>query len=345
MINTENYEEYFLDYCEGNISEEKRREVLAFIALHPELKAELEDFAGSPVLIPEDIKMPQSGKKTLLHTSDYDDTDVPYFERLAVLNLEKIATKDEQTKYQEMINQNQDCRKIAELYSKTILKSEIIEYPDKRKLLVYPLWKKITKYAAAASIAALGLGIWFSTSNNSNLCINPVTVSHVDCQKIRTERPTEETAKTFTANNNIVVATVKTTPKPQETAFTEPEEIKPAEEQPVVTETVNLENNTEPLPDADYQFYFDEIDTKALVEENINKSNEFEEIWKQDGMPDQKRKSETFVYKCGRFFKKVTRKLVPNIYFDINHDSEGQIYRIAMHTDEKIYAWERRKKL
>ena len=43
-INIENYQAYFLDFVEGNLTEKERQEVIDFIALHPELKSELDEF-------------------------------------------------------------------------------------------------------------------------------------------------------------------------------------------------------------------------------------------------------------------------------------------------------------
>ncbi|MFN0276812.1 MAG: hypothetical protein ACKVPJ_13780, partial [Chitinophagales bacterium] len=43
-ININNYEELMIDYIEGNLSDEQEKQLLQFIKIHPELKAELEVF-------------------------------------------------------------------------------------------------------------------------------------------------------------------------------------------------------------------------------------------------------------------------------------------------------------
>jgi hypothetical protein len=43
-INRNNYEAYFLDFAEGNLSDEERKEVLDFIQANPDLREELEEF-------------------------------------------------------------------------------------------------------------------------------------------------------------------------------------------------------------------------------------------------------------------------------------------------------------
>src|SRR4051794_20525408 len=43
-INRNNYEAFFLDYHEGSLGEELKREVLAFVSSNPDLKGEFESF-------------------------------------------------------------------------------------------------------------------------------------------------------------------------------------------------------------------------------------------------------------------------------------------------------------
>jgi hypothetical protein len=43
-INKDNYEAYFLDYFEGNLSTAEVEELFAFMELHPEVKNEFEGF-------------------------------------------------------------------------------------------------------------------------------------------------------------------------------------------------------------------------------------------------------------------------------------------------------------
>ena len=49
MITRENYEIYFIDYMDGNLSERERAEVEAFLLVHPDLQEQL-DGMGDGVL-------------------------------------------------------------------------------------------------------------------------------------------------------------------------------------------------------------------------------------------------------------------------------------------------------
>ena len=42
MITRENYEIYFIDYMDGNLSERERAEVEAFLLVHPDLQEQLD---------------------------------------------------------------------------------------------------------------------------------------------------------------------------------------------------------------------------------------------------------------------------------------------------------------
>ena len=43
-ININNYEEWMIDYIEGNLSDAQVKEMQEFLTFHPELKAELDLF-------------------------------------------------------------------------------------------------------------------------------------------------------------------------------------------------------------------------------------------------------------------------------------------------------------
>lgn len=58
MINTDNYELYFFQYQEDMLDESARREVEAFMALHPELAEEMTLYAEAPVLTAEEVSFP-----------------------------------------------------------------------------------------------------------------------------------------------------------------------------------------------------------------------------------------------------------------------------------------------
>lgn len=72
-INLHNYEAYFLDFAEGNLSDAQIQQMEEFLNLHPELRTELEDF--EPISI-SDINNENLGwndlKKPTFHELEND---------------------------------------------------------------------------------------------------------------------------------------------------------------------------------------------------------------------------------------------------------------------------------
>ncbi len=69
QINRENYEAFFLDFAEGNLSEEGQKELMLFLEANPDLKQELDEFE-SFVLKPEG------------NTSDWSSLKAPQLDEL-----------------------------------------------------------------------------------------------------------------------------------------------------------------------------------------------------------------------------------------------------------------------
>ncbi len=65
IITTDNYEEYFYRYCEGELTAEERAAVERFAAQHPELTEELSLY--DPALILEESPLPYPDKESLMH--------------------------------------------------------------------------------------------------------------------------------------------------------------------------------------------------------------------------------------------------------------------------------------
>jgi len=66
MINKDNYEAYFLDHLEGNLSEEGKKELELFLKENPKLGEELKAYDNSLFLIP-DIEISFKEKESLRH--------------------------------------------------------------------------------------------------------------------------------------------------------------------------------------------------------------------------------------------------------------------------------------
>ena len=76
-ISQYNYEAYFLDYYEGRLDAHTTKELMDFIARHPELKEEFESYEPVTLHTKEEIKfdLKDSLKKpvTAVNTTNFDE--------------------------------------------------------------------------------------------------------------------------------------------------------------------------------------------------------------------------------------------------------------------------------
>ncbi|MBR2103697.1 MAG: hypothetical protein IJ933_00210 [Bacteroidales bacterium] len=357
MITIDNYEEYFLDYCEGNLDEAKRREVHCFLNAHPEYRAELEDFLGSPVLDEDtDIAVPANLADSLRHTSDYDEPDVPYFDRLAVLNLEHVATPAEQLAYSRMKYESEECNRVAKLYSKTILPAEQIECPDKRRMMVFPIWRKWVTYAAAAAV--VGLMVWFSIGNNATVTITSPAAPSVAVDNLR---PTDDgvQASRLPRQEEDEVDGTQASRLPRKSNVADTKTNTPnkaadiidiiscgSEEEVVGFEIVEVD------AEADKMSAFQDTTSLPIVADEpsapqveILPFDDLNDDYDDNNTKDKKhRHRKKFWFACGKALKYVARRFVPNVHFDMDRNADGKITRVAMYAENKVYTVERKEK-
>jgi hypothetical protein len=133
-INLNNYEAFLLDYLEGNLDEESRYELEAFLKDHPDLASDLDDFEDLR-LTPENVdfdpsalKVPNLERLRL----DVDARDALYFKAV-----EGAITTPESTALSALIEEA-EFRKEFDLWKLTKLRSEDIP-ADRSTLYRLPL--------------------------------------------------------------------------------------------------------------------------------------------------------------------------------------------------------------
>ncbi|MCF8233486.1 MAG: hypothetical protein K9G67_00450 [Bacteroidales bacterium] len=164
-ITTNNYEIYFIDYFDGNLSEAEGRELFAFLEQHPDLKAEFREF--------EQVQLPAEpilkfGKKESLKRKEIVSSgpvNENNYENFFVAFHEKDLNPEQQEHTLNFIRQNPELEKSFTLFSKTFFQSNAnIEYPSKEKLKKHPfaIYKRVA-YAVAASVILLLGWLFFFT--------------------------------------------------------------------------------------------------------------------------------------------------------------------------------------
>jgi hypothetical protein len=123
-INLDNYEAYFLDFTEGNLAEDDRRELAVFLNMHPELKAEMEEDLADATLIPEAASFDAKG--SLKVTDESLPISKENIEDLMIAQIERQLSPEHESKVLRFIEANQLRRTLA-AYQATILQSNAAE--------------------------------------------------------------------------------------------------------------------------------------------------------------------------------------------------------------------------
>ena len=133
-INLANYEQYFLDHTEGNLSPEMERELSAFLEAHPELKPILEDF-DAVTLVPDEpvIYHPKESLKKNIQSSLIIHED--NLEKMMISSVEGLLNNEEEAALQEYLRLSPAMAREFEFFRKTRIPVDpTIKYPYKNDL-------------------------------------------------------------------------------------------------------------------------------------------------------------------------------------------------------------------
>lgn|GEM_PF-6921012 len=158
-INSENIEALIVDYFDGALNEQQSKELERAMAQNAEYRQLFNEYrAAMDCTVGEDdtLSAPSDLVEDMKHTSDFDDKEFPFFDRLAVLVTEGIATETEQKEYNDMVLSDDSNLSSAVLYSHCKIQDDNnIRCPYKQTLKhsrIRPLWYAL---AAAAAVSAI----------------------------------------------------------------------------------------------------------------------------------------------------------------------------------------------
>ena len=223
-IDRSNYESFFIDYLDGNLSEGQIDDILFFLQNNPDLKEELESISEFKLDLTDHI-FPD--KSVLLKTetdeiSEFDSLAIAYFEN-------DLSDTDKQSLLKEIEGDTEKIKIFQSIERLRLIPETGIIFPNKKQLLqekkkpVFFTW--ITRVAA---ILLLGLAIWtlFPEEQDQNQTDFPVI--------------TENDGKTTLPEPEITIHTPENEPDKN----TEPELTEPV----FIPEKIiaNLELNEEP---------------------------------------------------------------------------------------------------
>src|SRR6218665_1280814 len=127
-INKHNYEAFFLDYHEGNLTPQQVAELLLFVEQHPELKEAFESFENISL---EDFELPSFEFKAGLKKEITEENKDTYF----IGAVENTLTPAEQQLLDNFLKQHPRFLPELALYKKTKLSADpAIVFEDKATL-------------------------------------------------------------------------------------------------------------------------------------------------------------------------------------------------------------------
>lgn len=152
-ITRDNYESFFMDYLEGNLSEELIDPFLDFLKQNPDLKEELQGF--EPITLPADTVV-YPGKQGLYKTPGQES-----FDQQAVAYLEGELTLQERIAFEASLQQDPTLQKEYALFEKTRLAPDpTLRFAGKEKLYKKTgaiVWLNWIGRAAAVLVLLLGI--------------------------------------------------------------------------------------------------------------------------------------------------------------------------------------------
>lgn len=160
-INIHNYEQYFLDYHEGNLSPELRDEVIRFVTMHPDLEEEFHEFEHICLEPPVVTNFQKDFlKKEVIELSPLDERSIDDY---LVAKHEGDLTIDQHSELKQFLAKNPAWNDDDLLYSRMKLQPEAIVFAGKQKLLqpVFNIRKVVVRAVAVAASVLLVSSLYF----------------------------------------------------------------------------------------------------------------------------------------------------------------------------------------
>ncbi len=157
LITRQNYEEFFLDYLDGNLNRELESEFNEFLASNPDLKSELDEMKDFQNLSIETDKHIFSNKDDLKKDESENASNfLNDFDKYAIASIEGDLNPDKKLEFDNFLNENTDKKKEYQYYLKSKLSADqSIKYQEKsslKRVLIFGLSRN--KFYTTISIAA-----------------------------------------------------------------------------------------------------------------------------------------------------------------------------------------------
>lgn len=176
MITTENYEIYYLDYLDGNLSKKLSDELQSFLLKHPDLVL---DDSECRIL---DEKITFEHKEDLKVWNENETIALNNVERFAIASHEQLLTPKKQKELSQFIDKNLQVKKELSYYENTYLKANLNEAFTNKKILKQKesiaLWPWIG--IAASLILLISITLNLNTTSVKYSQIQPLDLNISD---------------------------------------------------------------------------------------------------------------------------------------------------------------------
>ncbi len=182
-----NYEAFYLDYLEGNLSEADTKMLLEFLEEHPECRMEDEDL----VLLDDSAPMTFSGKQNLKQVDEADPIALENVEHFMIADAEGILNDQKKAELDTVVAENEDLEATRRRYNAVYYTpDESLVYGAKgdlkqRRALV--MWPYFSAAVAAAAVVVLVL-----LPNSFDDSVTGIDVSQASVVPVGSEKPTNE---------------------------------------------------------------------------------------------------------------------------------------------------------
>lgn len=177
MITRENYEIYFIDYMDGNLSERERAEVEAFLLVHPDLQEQLDGMGEVRLKIPTEVFRKKEEIKQAVR-----EREMEYY---AIAVTEGVITDEERA----WVDENTD-KKVFEREVDVYAKIKVKPDPACRFEGKAGLYRKsgvillVKRYAAIAAVVALGIVVAIYTTRKEEFSMEDIPMTVVKTETL-----------------------------------------------------------------------------------------------------------------------------------------------------------------
>ena len=151
-ITHDTYEQYYLDYLEGNLNDSLRNDFEEFLSQNPDLRVENE----ITVLPPDQIQYNPKQKALLKSLSSNESINAENVEMFMIADLEGELSYEKKRELIDFISRNKKYQKDQELFAKTVLAvPEHLGYLNKKNLkksVIRPIWLAIPAAAVLLGV-------------------------------------------------------------------------------------------------------------------------------------------------------------------------------------------------